>query len=232
MAPIRNMSVSTRLMILRLAIAVAAMGLAAFGSFFLYAYLLNEQAETMVRTTYELSDQKQIPVLADIRKRFGKRLKEFDGCPPSECAYAVVLSNRVLAALHIVPYTEMKSYFSVRDGVVLGNMVDYTTTINNRYNVVSHVQIDFCKGCQTFAIHPWDQSSPLDANGLVEIGSEASAQNRRTVLSLNTRCLTKVGGCDSIADLLPTVWQQTASKRIACKIRNDKGLIEKPANWP
>ena len=192
----------------------------------------NERAETMVRTAYELSDQKQIRVLADLRNRFGKRLKQFDGCPPSECAYTVVLSNRVLAALHIVPYTEMKSYFSVRDGVVLGNMVDYTTTINNRYNVVSHVQIDFCKGCQTFAIHPWDQSSPLDTNGLVEIGSEASAQNRRTVLSLNTRCLTKVGGCDSIADLLPTVWQQTASKRIACKIRNDQGFIEKPANWP
>jgi len=217
------------LMIRRLAIAIAVVGVVAFASFFLYAHLLNERAETMVRTAYELSDQKQIPVLADLREHFGKRLTR---CPPSECDYAVFLSNRVLAALHIVPYTEMKSYFFVRDGVVLGSMVDYITTVNDRYNVVSHVQIDFCKGCQTFAIHPWDQSSPLDTNGLVEIGNEASAQNRRTVLSLNTHCLTKLGGCDSIADLLPTVWQQTASRRIACKIQNDKGFIATPADWP
>jgi uncharacterized protein YceK len=108
-------------------------------------------------------------------------------------------------------------------------MVDYITAVNGRYNVVSHVQIDYCKGCQMFAIHPWDQSSPLDTNGLVEIGSEASPQDRHTVLSLNTSCLTKVGGCGSIADLLPTVWQKTASKRIACKLQNDKGFIEKPA---
>jgi hypothetical protein len=226
------MSGSKRLMLRRSAVALAVVGVVAFGSLFLYAHLLNERAEGMVRTAYELSDQERIPVLADIRKRFGKRLKQLDGCPPSECTYTVVLSNRVLATLHIVPYTEMKSYFSVRDGVVSGNMVDYTTTVNDRYNVVSHVQIDFCKGCQMFAVHPWDQSSPLDTNGIVEIGKEASAQDRRTVLSLNTSCLTKLGGCGSIADLLPTVWRQTPSKRIACKIQNDKGLIEKPANWP
>ena len=186
----------------------------------------------MVRTAYELSDQKQIPTLAEIQERFGKGLKRLDACPPSECSYTVVLSNRVLAALHVVPYTEIESYFWVRNGMVLENMVNYTTKVNHRYNVVSHVQVDFCKGCQTFAIHPWDESSPLDTNGLVEIGNEASAQDRRTVLALNTRCLTKLGGCDSVADLLPTVWEQTANKRIACKIRNDRGFIEKPANWP
>ena len=121
---------------------------------------------------------------------------------------------------------------AIRDGLLLETLVDYTTTVNHRYNVVTHVQIDFCKGCQTFAIHPWDESSPLDTNGLVGIGREASGLNRRTVLSLNTRCLTKLGGCDSVADLLPTVWQQTANKRIACRIQNDKGFAEKPSNWP
>jgi hypothetical protein len=218
--------VSKRLMIRRLAIAVAVVAMIALGSLFLYAHFLNERAENMVRTAYELSDQKQIPTLAEIQERFGERLKRFDECPPSECSYTVVLSNRVLAALHLVPYTEMESYFWVRNGMVLGNMVNYTTKVNHRYSVVSHVQIDFCKGCQTFAIYPWDQSSPLDTNGLVEIGNEASAQNRRVVLSLNTRCLTTFGGCNSVADLLPTVWQQTANKRIACKIPNDRGSVE------
>ncbi len=102
----------------------------------------------------------------------------------------------------------MESYFNVRDGVVLVGMVDFATTVNHRYSVVSHVQIDFCKGCGMFAIHPWDQFAPLDTNGLVEIGTEASAQNRRSVLSLNTRCLTALGGCANIAELI----QQFGSK--------------------
>ena len=226
------MSVSKKLMIRRLAIALAIVGAVALGSLLLFVHLLNKKADIIVRTAYELSDQKQTPTLADIRERFGKRLRQVDGCPPTQCVYTVVLSNRVLAALHFVPYTEMKSYFWVRDGVLLGTMVDYTTTVNHRYNVVSHVQIDFCNWCQMVAIHPWDQSSPLDTNGLIEIGSESSAQNRRTALSLNISCLTRVRGCDSVADLLPTVWRQTANKRIACKLENDKGFVEKPANWP
>ena len=130
------------------------MGVVAFCSLFLYAYLVNERAQLMLRTVYELSEQQQIPTLADIRKRFGNQLKRLDGCTASECGYTVVLSNRVLAALHTIPYTELKFVLRVRNGLVLETMVDYTTTVNHRYNVVSHVQIDFCKGCQTFAIHP------------------------------------------------------------------------------
>jgi hypothetical protein len=204
----------------------------AWGSLFLYAHLVNQRAELMLRAVYELSEQNQVPTLEDIRTRFGNRLKQLDGCTASECGYSVALSNRPLAVLHAAPYTELKSYFSVRDGLVLGTMVDYATMVNHSYTIVSHVQIDLCTGCQTFAIHPWDQSSPLDTNGIVEIGKEASAQNRRGVLSLNTRCLTKFGGCDSVADLLPTVWRQTENQKIACRIPNDRGFVVKPANWP
>jgi len=109
-------------------------------------------------------------------------------------------------------------------------MVDYTTTINGHHRIVSHVQIDFCKDCQTFAIHPWDEASPLDTNGIVEIGNRASAESRRTALSLNTGCLTKLSGCQSVADLLPTIWKETADGKIACVIQNDRGFIQKPAN--
>lgn len=219
-------------MMRRLTITATAVGVVVFGSLLLYAHLVNDRAKRMLRTVYELSEQKQIPLLADIQKRFGNHLKQLDGCTASECGYTVVLSNRPLSVLHILPYTQMESYFYVRNGVVWGSMVDYTTMVNHRYTVVSHVQIDFCNGCQVFAIHPWDESSPLDTNGLVEIGKEASAQNRRTVLSLNTRCLTKLGGCDSVAELLPTVWRQTENHKIACRIPNDRGFVEKPANWP
>ena len=183
---IHVVSVSNTLMIQRWMIAVAAVGLLALCSLLLYARLLNQQAEFMLRTVYELSQQKHIPTLTNLRERFGKKLKQMDGCTVSECGYTVELSSRVLAASRMVPYSEIKSYFWVKNGLVDGTMIDYTTTINRRYSVVSHVQIDLCTGCQTFAIHPWDNSSPLDTNGIVEIGKEASAQNIRTVLSFDT----------------------------------------------
>ena len=92
--------------------------------------------------------------------------------------------------------------------------------------------MDFCKGCQIVAVHPWDAFSPPDTNGLIEIGSEASLQSRRTVLSVNLGCLTSLGGCQNVADLLPAVWKQTADHKIACVIQNDRGMVEKPVNWP
>ena len=218
-------------MIRRSTIIFALASLIAFGSLLLYAHRLSEKAQQLVRVSYELSERKQPPTVADIKERFGNRIKQAE-CNGSECEYTVFLSNRVLAALHIVPYTQMESQFWTKDRVVLMNMVNYTTTTDNRHSVVSHVQIDFCEGCRTFAIHPWDAASPKDTNGIIQIGNEASAQSRRTVLALNTGCLTKFGGCESIADLLPTVWKQTADKKIVCAVENDRGFVQKPANWP
>jgi hypothetical protein len=169
--------------------------------------------------------------VADIRQRFGSRL-QLDGCLGSDCSYSVTLSNRFLAALHIVPYTELQSYFQTRDGVVWANMLNYTTTVKRRHRIVSHVQIDFCKGCGYIAVHPWDAASPLDTNGLVEIGNESSAQSLRTVLSFSADCFTKYDGCQSVADMLPTVWKETAEMKIACILQNDEGFVQKPTNWP
>lgn len=206
------------------------MALIACGFLLWYGYVLNKRAQVILRAAFELSE-KQAPTLSDLQKHFGQELR-VEECRASDCAYRVAVSNRVLAVLHLAPYTEMESHFWVRNGVVLMNMLNYTTTVNRRNTVVSHVQIDFCGGCQSFSIHPWDTASPLDTNGIVEIGSAVSAQSRRTVLSLNTDCLTKLNGCQSVADLLPAVWRQTVDKKIACVIQNDRGFVEKPANWP
>lgn len=222
---------SNWVVIQRLTAAVAVLVLIACCSVFLYSGLLRKRAQFIVRTTYELSDEKRSHTVGEIRRRLGSGL-QLDECRGSECVYKITLSNRVLAALHLVPYTEMESYFWTRDAVVYRNMLDYTTTVNRRYRIVSHVQIDFCKGCQAVDIHPWDAASPLDTNGLVGIGSEATAQSRRTILSINTGCLTRFGGCQTVADLLPAVWKRTANGKITCVIQNDRGFVEKPANWP
>lgn len=216
----------------RVLIAVGVAAILAIGAFSLYARLVKARANGVLRTAYKLSQQQHNLSIADLRQRFGSHLKQVEGCPSSECAYIVSVSNRALATLRLAPYTELSSRFYVRYGVVLMNMVDYTTILDHRHSIVTHVQIDFCRECQTFAIHPWSESTALDTNGLVEIGSRTSSQSIRTVLLLNTGCLTSLAGCKTVADLLPTVWRKTADGKIACRIANDKGFVEKPANWP
>jgi hypothetical protein len=90
------------LVIRRLIIAVTLAALIACGSVFSYLHLLTKRARFIVETTYQLSEGKQTPTVADIRQRFGSRL-QLDECVGSECSYTVTVSNRVLAALHIVP---------------------------------------------------------------------------------------------------------------------------------
>jgi hypothetical protein len=215
----------------RVLIATVAVAILAIGAFVLYSRLLRARSVGLLQCAYELSQQRPNPTITDLRDRFRSHLKQVEGCPPTECAYTVTVSNKALAVLRLAPYTEISSRFHVRNGVVLGDMVDYTT-ISHGHSIVAHVQIDLCSECQTFAIHPWSESTALDTNGLVEIGSQTSAKSIRTVLSLNTACLTSFGGCRTVADLLPSVWRKTADGAIACTITNDRGTVEEPANWP
>lgn len=220
---------SNLFVIRRLALAVTLAALIVCGSVFWYLHLLKKRARFIAETAFELAQAKQTPTVTDIRQRFGNIVP--DKCVGSECSYTVTVSNRLLALLHIVPYTELQSYFWTRDGVILENMLNYTTTVNRDHHIVSHVQIDFCN-CRYIAVHPWDAASPLDTNGLVQIGKSSSPQSLSTVLSLDANCLTKYNGCQSVADLLPTVWKQTTEMKIACLLRNDEGWVEKPTDWP
>jgi hypothetical protein len=182
----------------------------------------------MVAIAHQLSEQSEPATLAELRGLYGDKLKRVD-CHGSDCEYTATLSNGLLAALGIAPYTELKSSFWLTDDVVREHMLDYSTLVGHRYNVVVHIQIDFCETCQSFSVDPWTATSPLTANGTAEIGIKTPDTSRRIALSLNTTCLIR-GGCSSIADLLPAVWVK-AGDRLECKIANDKGWVEKPAGW-
>ena len=213
----------------RLILSVVAVLLAGLLFFGLCVHRLRSRAESIIHNAYELSEQSQPPTLGQLRDRYGDRLR-LDGCADLACGYTVALSNRFLASLHLVPYTELQSHFWLRNGVLSENMLDYSTLVGHRYTVVAHVQTDFCESCRAFAIDPWTGSSPPNSNGMVEIGIKTVASSRRAVFALNTNCLTQ-GGCVSVADLLPTVWAKTADEKIACRIPTDKGWVQRPAPW-
>ena len=132
----------------RLAIAVALAAFIACGSVFWHLHLLTKRVRFIAATAYELAQAKQTPSMADIRQRFSSGLR--DECVGSECTYTVTVSNRVLAVLHIAPYTELQSYFWTRDGVLLENMLNYTTTVNRDHRVVSMCRLTSARAVDTF----------------------------------------------------------------------------------
>jgi hypothetical protein len=200
------------------------------GCFFLYSYLLRKRGESMVRSAYELSNYNGPLTSTVLKKQYGRSLKTLPECTPSLCAYEVVIKNRVLALLHLVPYTELRSQFWLRNGVVYENMLDYMTTVDRRYNVVAHAGIGFNED-PYFAVHPWGASAPLDTNGLAHISSVLPNVKKQTVLALDTSCLTRIGGCTTIAELLPSVWQRTPNDQIKCVVSNHEGWVVAPADW-
>jgi len=213
--------------------AAAALLLVAVAACGLYAHLLKTRTESLINSAYELSNR---PADADglpfavVRARYGEELRKLPNCTPDGCAYEVALTNRVFSFLHVLPYTELRSQFWVRDGMVFENMLDYQTAIDRRTNVVAHAAIQYCNDCTTFYLHPWGDSSPLDTNGFVSIGSASISAKKRMVLSLNPACMTKLDGCASVAELLPTVWERTGNA-IRCRIPNKEGMVDAPPGW-
>ena len=209
------------LLLIAVAVCVASVSL------YIYSRLLTKRAEALVQATYELSNHHSGPItLAVLQSRFGGQLRPMEGCTPSQCSYDVFISNRGLASLRIVPYTELVSYFWVRDGVISGNMLDFTTRVHNRYSIVVHAQTDF-NDADEFYLHPWGDSTPMDTNGLVAITAGAPLEKKRIALALNVNCLAKIGGCFTVADMLPTVWQLRANS-INTRIQNHEGFIDGP----
>jgi hypothetical protein len=213
--------------------AAAVLLLVAVAACALYAHLLKTRTESLINSAYELSNRPAnahgLPFTI-VRARYGKELKQLPGCTASDCGYEVVLTNRVFSFLHVLPYTELRSYFWVRNGAVIENMLDYTTAINRRSTVVAHATIQYCSDCTTFYLHPWSDSSPLDTNGFVSIGSASASPEKRRVLSLNPACMTRLRGCASLAELLPTVWEWTGDA-IRCRIPNNEGMVDAPPGW-
>jgi hypothetical protein len=198
----------------------------------LYCYMLRRRAESIVHSAYELSHyQKNFLTSAELKRRYGNDLKPLQECSSSFCAYEVVITNRVLAVLGVVPYTELRSEFWMRNDIVYENMLDYTTTVHGRYTIVAHSAIGYNEDAY-FSVHPWDASAPLDTNGFAHISAALSDSQKQTVLALDTGCLTKIGGCTSIAELLPSVWQPTTNGQIRCIVSNHEGFVIAPADWP
>src|SRR4029077_4693459 len=73
--------------------------------------------------------------------RYGhNRFKHSEACTFHFCTYEVDISNHVIAKLHLAPYTEMKTWFTVDKGQLVLALVEYRSALKGPHSPVVHVQ--------------------------------------------------------------------------------------------
>lgn len=177
------------------------------------------------------------PTFAEAQRMFKGKLRPMEGCTAAECSYQYELNNRLLSNMGLAPFSEIQTYMWVENGYVRTVVLDFTSTANNVHSVVSHVFIQDGggpilnqKGLE-FELDPWEQSSPSDTNGIVSVSPDSLRAHEPVVLGFDVGCLVRRGGCATVADLLPTVWERRSDGAVRCRLPNNEGFIESPWPW-
>ena len=205
----------------RFAIIAAVCSLIA-GLCFIWAYSLEleHRANRLVRVCYEFSERIRPPSLEEIRNVFGSDLQQLGPCSNDGCGYEVNVSNGLLHAFYLVPYTNLRTQFWEEKGVMQSNSV-YFYTMPHTVAVL----VKYCRACDPPNMYPYENTL-TSFTGYVEIDLSAPEIARKKAFGINTACLIRWGGCDSIAQLLPTVWQKAGQNTVRCIIPNREGVFD------
>jgi hypothetical protein len=205
-------------------VIIAAICSLVVGLSFIWAYSLEleHRANHLVRVCYEFSERVKPPSLEEIRNAFGSDLQQLGPCSNDGCGYEVNVSNGLLHAFHLVPYTNLRTQFWEQKGVMQSNSVYFYSMPHS----VVDVLVKYCSGCDSPSVFPYKNHS-RSSSGYVEIDMSASAIARSKALGLDTACMTRWGGCASIAQLLPTVWQKAEQDTVNCIIPNHNGTFDR-----
>jgi hypothetical protein len=202
---------------------IAALCCLVAGLCFLEAYslLIRRRADYLLRVDYEFAQRGKPPTLDEIRKAFGSDLQQLGPCTQDGCGYEVDLSNRLFHALHVAPYTVLRLQFWEQKGVMQSNSVDFYAMPHGMVSLL----VKYCRACDSPNVYPYE-NSPRFFTGYVEIDLTAPETARKKAFAMNTACLSRWGGCTSVAQLLPTVWQQAGQGRVICIIPNRDGVLD------
>jgi hypothetical protein len=209
------------------ALAVICMGVLV-SSIPVYSIWLQMRAKALIRNASVLYQYPgNAPTITTVQALYKGRLIQKQGCTPAYCGYEVIVSNGTLTALHWSSYSELRSEIWFQNGILKTTILDYTSSANPHHSIVSHVYIQDGPGAE-FDLDPWEKSSPADTNGIVTVSPQSLRTHEQTVLGFDIGCFTSHRGCISVAEMLPTVWEQVRDGSIRCRLPNHKGLIEGP----
>jgi hypothetical protein len=186
-----------------------------------YSLHLEYRANRLVRVCYEFSERGKPPSLEEIRNVFGSDLQQLGPCSSDGCGYEANVSNGLLHAFHLAPYTNLRTQFWEEKGVMQSNSVEFYTMPLGMADVL----VKYCRACDPPKMYPYE-NTPTPFTGYVEMDLSAPEIARKKAFGMNTACLTRWGGCDSVAQLLPTVWQKAGNNTVRCIIPNREGVFD------
>jgi hypothetical protein len=175
----------------------------------IYSTWLDHKAAKTIRLSYELVQREPSPTLDDLRRHFGGDLQQSATCSSAGCGYEITLSNRILAQVHLAPYSALRSAFWVKDGVLEENTLEVWTRASRERMIVAYADAKYCEQCAEFDVVPCEGPKSEIASGSVRVGSRSTPIQERNAFGFNAKCLTTPKGCGSIAELLPTIWDET-----------------------
>jgi hypothetical protein len=218
------------------ALAILICGLLSWAMVWRTKQTIKRDSRELLATVEALSQSRDF---AGVRRKYGTRLRQLPHCDQSDCSYEIVISNKLLAMVHLSSYAEIRARFDVSRADVITSMLDYRTAPSGEAGSIVHVQTDYsCAAtCSYFYVHPWqdtglnlNRATPWEGassnNGIVEFGYATNPVNRKAALSLNLECLTGAERCTNISQLLPTLWTAVHDDLVRCPIPNETGKVE------
>jgi hypothetical protein len=145
-----------------LALALTLIGICAFVG--MSAYKTRVQAQIMLNDFQALGTSANPTATFEVlRQKRGNRLHML-GFRRQICQYEMTVSNRCIAKVHLVPYTEMNVWFTLREGALQIAMLEYRTARNAANSPVVHIQQGLCSpGCGvSLDVSPWDESADVE----------------------------------------------------------------------
>lgn len=215
-------------------VALAALLIVGFTFIWVSAYWTYRTAKERLAEFKELGLSKNPAAQFEaLRRKYGTKLHPLEGCTHRFCQYEIDLSNHSVAALHIIPYTEMNIWFTIYEGSLNTAMLEYRAALEGPNSPVVHVQQGMCShGCGVrFDVNPHGLSRQM-WNGIVEFDTRASPEQRDAALALNLTCFARVDRCKDIVDLLPMVWARTGSGEISSRLVGLSQKLEESHGFP
>jgi hypothetical protein len=213
-----------RIIMIRIVILVVVVVLIALAGFTCVAWKARSDARDLLGLLRRMSsDSNPAADLELVKRDFGKKLER--ECRGSRCDYELTISNRPISWTHLLPYSEIKTYFSTSQGSLEFFHVIFRRDLHSGKSSAVHVQEDFSSGEEAvFFLNPHGRTNEL-LNGIVEFNRAATPEQKEAALAFSLNCLLKVRGCGSIANMSPRVWKVTATGTIYSRMPSQADAV-------
>lgn len=189
---------------------VAAATLLGSVAVFAAAWKIRSDASDLLATLRRVVSTDPTAEFEALRKKYGASLKKDEHCTALTCQYDLTINNGVVSWTHLIPYTELKTYFTIsRRGFAFFHVV-FRQESRSQNSPVVHVQFvhsDDSSGA--FDLNPHGRSNEL-WNGMIDFNLAAKPTERDAALNLNLNRFVKLGGCHDIAEMSPQIWKVTS----------------------